>query len=94
MRIHLTLFKVPVFNSSANFMINPEAGRTEARLKAEEVLAQRIRPDPYYNSEIPQGSLVAMHSTISLYTSVRGPKTKIMSFNLLAVQIIAVPKDA
>ncbi|KZV61104.1 hypothetical protein PENSPDRAFT_671233 [Peniophora sp. CONT] len=85
---------VPVFNSSANFMSMPEAGRTEARLKPEEVLTQRARTDPYYNAEIPQGSFVAVHSTVSLYTSARGQKAKFMSFNLLAVQIVAFPKDA
>lgn len=62
-------------------------------MSAEEVLTQRARVDPNYKNEIPQGSLVAVHSTVSVYNNVR-LKAKFMSFNLLAVQILAVPNDA
>lgn len=59
------------------------------------MLTQRSTVDPSWNQEIPAGSLVAVHTTISLYTSNRGPKNvKVVSFNLLAVQIIALPIDA
>ena len=80
---------VPVFNSTANFREDCTPG---TRLKAEDVLSQRAKADPSYNAEIPQGSLVAVHSTVSVYTG-RGGK-KFISFNLLAAQIIALPKSA
>ena len=59
----------------------------------EEVLTQRAKVDPLYNSEIPVGSLVAVHSTVSLYTSARANKAKFLSLNLLAVQIVAIPDE-
>lgn len=88
-------FIVPVFNSTAHFVVDPDAeGPSKPRSKAEDVLTQRAKVDPSYTREIPQGSLVAVHSTASLYTSSRGQKSKFLSFNLLAVQILALPKDA
>ena len=87
----LTKCTVPVFNSAAHFKTDaPETGR----LKAEEVVTQRAKVDPTYNSEIPEGSLVAIHSTVSTYTAMRPPKVKTVSFNLLAVQILAFPNDS
>ena len=79
---------VPVFNSAAHFK---EDVVPSGRLTAEEVLTQRAKVDTLYNSEIPAGSLVAVHSTISLYSNLRANKAKFLSFNLLAIQILAFP---
>lgn len=83
---------MPVFNSTAHFKTACPPGE---RLKAEDVLTQRMTADPSYNHEIPAGSLVAVHSTVSLYTNTRGPKnTKMVSFNLIAIQILAMPNES
>lgn len=82
---------VPVFNSTAHFLLTTD-GNAHLKLKVEDVLTQRKKADPFYTREIPQGSLVVVHSTASLYTSAKGQKAKFLSFNLLAVQIIAMPK--
>lgn len=82
---------MPIFNSTAHFLADMEEGGPD-KLSAEDVLTQRKRPDPFYNREIPAGSLVAVHSTVSLYTP-KGQKVKAVSYNLLAVQIIALPND-
>ena len=94
MRRNADLSKVPVYNSSAHFLIDPPEEHALNRLNAEEVLTQRAKVDPTYNSEIPEGSLVAIHSTVSTYTAMRPPKVKTVSFNLLAVQILAFPNDS
>lgn len=84
-----------MFNSTAHFINDPNApGSSKPKPKVEDVLTQRGKVDPFYTREIPQGALVAVHSTASLYTSARGQKSKFLSFNLLAVQIIALPKDS
>ncbi|VDB96862.1 unnamed protein product [Peniophora sp. CBMAI 1063] len=82
---------IPVFNSTENFL---KSNENERMLTAKEVLTQTRKPDTRWNREIPQGSLVAVHSTVSLYTSNKGAKAKYISFNLLGAQIIAMPKDA
>ena len=61
------------------------------RFVPEDVLTQRVRADPSWNAEIPQGSFVCVHSTVSVYNN-KTQKAKVMSFNLSAVQIIAMPK--
>ena len=76
---------VPVFNSTAHFLMENAADK----LKAEEVITQRAKVDPTYNAEIPVGSLVAVHSTVSSWG--KPPAKKSASFNLLAVQILALP---
>lgn len=84
---------MPVFNSQVHFLDEEGPVRVMRRLRPEEVLTQRGRADPNYNSEIPQGSLVAVHSTVSVYMNTR-LKVNFMSFNLLAAQILAIPNGA
>ena len=93
MRRNADLSKVPVYNSSAHFLIDPPEEHALNRLNAEEVLTQRAKVDPSWNREIPQGSLVAVPSTVTLYSSNKGMKGKLISFNLLADPIIALPRD-
>ena len=82
---------MPVFNCTDHFKFKNEG----TRLKPEEVLTQRAKVDPFYNSEIPVGALVAVHSTISTYNKVNRPnKSKWLSFNLIAVQLLALPNEA
>ena len=80
-----------MFNSVAHFKMDaPDSGR----LTAEEIITQRAKVDATYNAEIPVGSLVAIHSTVTTYVASRAPKAKTVSFNLLAVQILAFPNDS
>ena len=59
------------------------------KFSADDLLTQRAKVDPSYNRDVPQGSFVAVHSTVSVYTNQKANKTKFLSFNLMAVQILA-----
>lgn len=74
---------VPVFDSSKHLSGN-------SKFKPEEVLTQRLRVDPLWHDEIPYGSFVAVHSTVTVYEN-KKIKSNSISFNLLAVQILALP---
>ncbi|KZV58961.1 hypothetical protein PENSPDRAFT_672689, partial [Peniophora sp. CONT] len=50
---------IPVFNADGHFSGN-------APFKAEDILTQRSRVDPSWNREIPVGSFVAVHSTVTV----------------------------
>ncbi|KZV61311.1 hypothetical protein PENSPDRAFT_671095 [Peniophora sp. CONT] len=82
---------VPVFNCSRHFRGDPKTLRGQ-QFSSEEILTQRVHPNRLWNYEIPQGSFVCVHSTVSIYNN-RVAKTKVMSFNLSAVNILALPKS-
>lgn len=81
---------VPVFNCTDHFK---QGSDVATRSQAVDIVTQRAKTDASYNGEIPQGSFVAVHSTVSFYTQRTGQKSKAVSFNLLAVQILALPND-
>ena len=83
---------VPVFNSTKHFRGNDAELRKE-KFVPEDVLTQRSRVDPSWNKEIPIGSLVAVHGTMTTYKSAK-VTSKMVSFNLSAIQIIALPNEA
>ncbi|VDC01716.1 unnamed protein product [Peniophora sp. CBMAI 1063] len=74
---------IPVFDSR-NHLYSTDT------VDPEEVLTQRGRVDPLWNKEIPVGAFVAVHSTVNLYYHQK-QKTKAVSFNLSAIQILALP---
>lgn len=78
--------QVPVFNADGRLL------EEASPFKADDTLTQRARVDPSWNREIPVGSFVAVHSTVTIYTNQR-TKIKSLSFNLAAVQILARPND-
>ena len=61
-------------------------------LALEDVLTQRdtSKVDPTYDREVPKGTFVVVHSTISVYNNSKA-KNKAFSFNLCALQVLAVP---
>lgn len=76
---------VPVFNADRHLS-------DDAPFQAEDILTQRARVDPSWNREIPIGSFVAVHSTVTIYVNQKA-KLKSLSFNLAAVQILARPDE-
>ncbi|VDB96796.1 unnamed protein product [Peniophora sp. CBMAI 1063] len=80
---------VPVYDCAHHFRVDKKAKPT--RFVPEEVLTQRARVDKPWTKEVPLGSLVTVHSTVSVYNN-KTLKAKVMSLNLSAVQIIAMPK--
>ena len=92
-RLSLTVSLVPVFNCTKHFRGDPKALRKEP-FSAHDILTQRKAKDPLWNAEIPHEAFVCVHSTVSVYANRATPKVKVMSFNLSAVQIIALPKSS
>ena len=79
-------FIVPVFDCTKHLR-----GNISKRFSPEDVITQRAAVDPSWNRELPEGAFVCMHSTVTVYTNAR-TKAKSLSFNLLAVEILALPK--
>ena len=89
---------MPVYNCTAHFREQPKISNKSAKsakvakpYNEEAILTQSGTPDPRYRKEIPQGAYVCVHSTATVFTSTT-TSLKTLSFNLLAVQILALPK--
>ena len=85
---------VPVWNSTAHFRQNFSP---EEKFSVQKVLSQTgagWKQDPMWLGEVKQGSLVAVHSTVSYYKPRKegSGESRVMSFNLLAIQILVMPK--
>ena len=80
---------VPIFDCTKHFLRDDSS--SSQTFDPEEILTQRANVDPSFNREIPQGAFVAVHCTASLYNSAKANKAKFLSFNLVAVQVIALP---
>ena len=80
-----TAILVPVFDSTDHI-------RSDVDFAPEDILTQSERVDRLWNKEVPTGSFVAVHSTVSTYFHQK-QKSKAISFNLLAVQVLAIPLE-
>ena len=78
-------FIVPIFDSTARI-------RSTEGFAAGDILTQTGRVDPLWNKEVPTGSFVAIHSTVTTYFHQK-QKSKAISFNLSAVQLLALPLE-
>ncbi|KZV58970.1 hypothetical protein PENSPDRAFT_695580 [Peniophora sp. CONT] len=76
---------IPVFDSTRHLT------GTEA-FNPHEILTQRANVDPLWNREIPADSFVVVHGSATTFFSQRS-KTKNISFNLSAVQLLALPSQ-
>ena len=78
---------VPIFDCTKHLR-----GPIKKTFKPEEILTQRTadKVDPMFDGEIPEGALVAVHSTVTVYKNTKA-NNKALSFNLCAVQVLAVP---
>ena len=86
------MLSVPVFDCTKHFLRGvPDVPK---KFNAMDILTQRAHVDPSYNREIPQGALVAIHCTASVYSNAKANKAKFLSFNLGAGQVLALPNGA